>query len=191
MKLIRFAAILLLLSALLMGCTNPNQTTPPQSTSNSTSTPDKPDTPPAKTLYEKHGRLTSNASEALILWTDWTATVREDDSVTVTLKIGITCWKISVGEKKDAVAIVNGDVQTFNSPIVVNTKGEKLNFTFADQLVFETELEDDGTLELDIRIVWPFGEKHDNVLIEKLTIKDTVLLPEGTVKDAPVAQEVE
>ena len=182
MKLIRFAAALLLLAALLTGCINPAPSTPPTSSGSSTSTPqgDLPD--PAKKLYEKSGRLISDVSETLILWADWTATVCDDDSVTVRVKVGIICWEISVGAKSDATVIVNGDLQTFDSPAIVYKLREKTSFTFTE-LTFVTELEEDGTLELDIRVTWPFGDKHENVQIEKLTIKETVLLPEGTVKE--------
>ncbi len=188
MKLIRFAAMLLLFSTLLVGCVNVQPATPPESSGNSTTAPDGELPDPAKKLYEKNGRLTSDVSETLILWADWTATVYDDDSVTVKVKVGITCWELVVGAKTDATVIVNGDLQTFDSPPIVYKVREKKSFTFVEELTFVTELEDDGTAEIDIRVTWPFGEKHESILIEKLTIKDTVLLPEGTVKDTSAAQ---
>ena len=182
MKPIRFAAVLLLLAALLTSCINPTHSTPPASSGDTSAPPQGVLPDPAKKLYEKSGRLTSDVSETLILWADWTAAVHDDDSVIVTVKVGIICWEISVGAKSDATVIVNGDLQTFDSPAIVYKLREKTSFTFAE-LTYVTELEEDGTLELDIRVTWPFAGTHEGVSIEKLTIKETILLPEGTVQE--------
>ena len=132
--------------------------------------------PPALTLPsapEKSRRLTSKTGTYLNLYIDYT-TVDNGDTITVTASVGIDCYSISVGARKDLGEItINGKTQTFSSPKITKEENVRSSIHF-ETLVFTVPKHISGETTLNISASWIFNGVYGGKELGTITINETI-----------------
>ena len=190
MNVKQLVAAMLIGTALLTSCSGP--TTPSGGTSaqspSDTSEPSistqedvtlpvqtEAETTPSIKPIKESGTLQSSESETLILRADWTAVSTDGKTATVTVKVGLICYDISVGNREGSIS-VKGKAQAFTTQMIEHKVDERKSFDFVTK-EFTVELNEDGEALLELDVTWSYNQKYDGQSITDLVISAKLPFP--------------
>ena len=125
------------------------------------------------TIPENSRRLMSKTGTHLNLYIDYT-TVDNGDTLTVTINVGIDCYSISVGARKDLGQVtVNGKTQTFSSPKITKEENVRSNIHF-ETLVFTVPKQLNGDTKLKISASWVFNGTYGGKELGTISLDETI-----------------
>lgn len=109
------------------------------------------------------------------LYCEWSGTQNEAENyTTVTLKVYLHIWDISVSARDDGVASIDGSSGTYPTPAIKDSTGGWHNIHLFDRTVNVYHNADGTKTGVELRASWRFGGTYSGVSIGTITATTTV-----------------